>query len=68
MLFWLSDERPGSSLAFHKLDLVAHCPTDEPLVWAELITGRVFRLPSLAAVPVWDSPVLVCAESQALFD
>ena len=66
-LFWLSDERPGSSLAFHHLDLAAHCPAGEPLVWAALITGRVFRLPSLAAVPVWDSPVLICAESQALF-
>ena len=68
MLFWLSDERPGSSLAFHHLDLAAHCPAGEPHVWAELITGRVFRLPSLAAVPVWDSPVLVCAEAQALID
>lgn len=65
-LFWFSDERPGSSLEFQHLDLAHHFPTNEPLVWVELITGRVFYLRSLSAVPVWDSPVLVCAEAQAL--
>ena len=59
-LFWFSDERPGSSLEFQTLDLARHFPADEPLVWVELITGRIFRLPSTASVPVWDSPVLVC--------
>ncbi len=59
-LFWFSDERPGSSLEFHHLDLARHFPAGDRLVWVELITGRIFRLPSTASVPVWDSPVLVC--------
>ena len=62
-LFWFSDERPGDSMAFNAIDLSRHLPSDGGLVWTELITGRVFRLPSVTAVPAWDSPVLVCAES-----
>ena len=62
-LFWFSDERPGDSMAFNAIDLSRHLPLDGGLVWTELITGRVFRLPSVTAVPVWDSPVLVCAEN-----
>ena len=58
---WFSDKRPGDGLAYERVDLKL-LGLKGKLTWTDLMTGRVYALPSLDAVPVWDSPVLITAE------
>ena len=61
-LFWFSDDRPSDSMEFARLDLSARLAGLERPVWVEMVTGRVFALDDVRAVPVWDSPVMVCEQ------
>ena len=64
VVVWQSDARPGDRLDFDRRDLsgmasVGVLRDQDGLVWADLLTGRVCELNSLADVPVWDSPVIL---------
>ena len=68
LLAWFSGEMPSADLSFRKVDLARHLPETGDLVWVEMITGRVFTLDSAAAVPLWDSPVMVCDRDAVVFE
>ena len=53
---WFSGERPGDSLHYELADLTGVVKGD---AWMDLMNGRICHLDSVAAVPVWDSPVVV---------
>lgn len=55
---WFSGRRPGDSLKYAKADL-SFLELAEEAAWMDLMNGRIYRLPDLSAVPVWDSPVVV---------
>ncbi len=67
-LFWFSGEIPSSELSFRRMDLSERVKASGPLVWVEMITGRVFELSSLKDVPLWDSPVLICERDAIAMD
>ena len=60
---WFSGERPGDRLEYERVDLsfLGKC---EDFVWVDLMRGVIGKLPSFAAVPVWDSPVLLAPNRQ----
>ena len=60
---WFSGERPGDRLEYERADLsfLGKC---EDFVWVDLMRGVIGKLPSFAAVPVWDSPVLLAPNRQ----
>ena len=66
---WFSDSRPSSGLGFDSVRLRLPGKLADP-VWVDMITGRVFEIPSdrvvrekdstvLHGVPMWDSPVMI---------
>ena len=67
-LFWFSGEIPSSDLSFRRVDLSGRVKASGPLVWVEMITGRVFELSSLKDVPLWDAPVLICERDAIVMD
>ena len=56
---WFSGRRPDDNLAYETLDLSGDRVRAETGTWVDLMTGRICALPSLASVPVWDSPILL---------
>lgn len=56
---WYSDRIPDDSKGFDTAEISLPGIRLKDPVWVELVTGRVCELDSLAAVPVWDSPVLI---------
>jgi len=74
-VFWFSDSRPDETLGFDRTDLwIPAGPIADP-VWVDMITGRVFEIPSdrqvvterggatLKDIPLWDAPVLIASKS-----
>ena len=55
-LVWFSGERPGDSLNYEIADLSGVVRGD---AWMDMMNGRIYQLDTVAAVPVWDSPVMV---------
>ena len=68
--FWFSDKTPDSELKFEKVDLEKLFGAKYPVtlwtvgaVWTDLITGRVYELDDVKAVPMWDSPIMIARRS-----
>ena len=70
-VLWFSGERPGDSLCYEKVDVTVPGSCCNDLVWVDLLTGKVGKIPSssvssdggniaISGLPVWDSPVMVC--------
>ena len=55
---WFSGERPGDSLVYERADL-SFIRDQDRLAWVDLMTGRIFKLPDVKSVPLWDSPVMI---------
>ena len=66
--FWKTGKVPSNDLSFDTIDLSGELDGAGGLVWVEMITGRVFALESAASVPLWDSPVLVCARDAVAYE
>ncbi|MBR3222962.1 MAG: hypothetical protein IKF72_12135 [Kiritimatiellae bacterium] len=69
--YWFCGEQPGADLSFAPADIDIPEKLERP-VWVDMITGRVFAIPSesivwkkdgmtLRNVPLWDSPVAIAS-------
>ena len=56
---WYSGERPGNGLAYERADLSFLAEEATGLTWTDLMTGRIYCLEDMRAVPVWDSPTMI---------
>ena len=67
--YWFNDRMPSSDLSFTPVDLMIPERLEHP-AWVDMITGRVFAIPSdmveftkggllLKKVPLWDSPIAI---------
>ena len=67
--YWFSDQAPSNRLEFDRVTIEVPGYVGRP-VWVEMITGRIFEIPSanvkhgkgktiLTDVPMWDSPVMI---------
>jgi hypothetical protein len=72
-VMWFSGERPGDTLAYERADVTVEGAGIDAPVWADLLTGKVCRMPgvgggagqvTLKGVPLWDSPVMVAPDAQ----
>ena len=73
--YWFADRVPTSELGFDHVTIAVPGKLERPR-WVEMITGRVYEVPSdriayeggktvIADLPMWDSPVMV-AEDKAV--
>ena len=67
LFVWKSGRIPSNEIAFDKINLSDILRPESSHLWCEMITGRVFELDDVRAVPVWDSPVLICAKGAIRF-
>ena len=59
-VLWYDDRIPGDSLGWDTAKVALEGIRFEDPVWTDLVTGRTFELASFDAVPLRDSPVMVC--------
>ena len=74
-VLWFSGERPADMPAYEKGDVVLEQYNLWDPVWVDLLTGKVCKFPkanivrkgartTVKGVPLWDSPVMLTANSQ----
>lgn len=75
LAIWFDGDVPGDSLAFTPVDITVESLEIRSPVYVELITGRVYDLPSdhyrqegprlvLTGLLLWDSPILIMERAQ----